>query len=116
MGLFALVAVGLMGALNEVSLATLESGDSAFVTRQLRSYLTEVVHDGGLQAGHLKTEPDERGIWLETEVEELALQNEDGKKLPGMLRIEVTAYQGSANSEPIDRAETWIYRPLFSGR
>jgi len=114
LALFVMAAVGLMGALNEIGLASIESGDAARLTRTLRSHLTEVTREGLLKPGEFETEADAQGIRLRTVVEELSLRNEAGLELPEMFRIEVTAFRGSSGSDPLDRAETWIYRPLYS--
>ena len=115
MALFVMVAVGLMGALNEIGLASLESGESARLTRMLRSHLTEVSREGILRPGEFETEANEEGIRLRTVVEELTLQSEQGFDLPEMYRVEVTALRGP-RGEPLDRAEIWIYRPLYAPR
>jgi type II secretory pathway component PulJ len=115
MALFVMVAVGLMGALNEIGLASLESGESARLTRMLRSHLTEVTREGILRPGEFETEADEQGIRLRTIIEELSMQSEQGVDLPEMYRVEVSAVQGSGR-EALDRAEIWVYRPLYAPR
>ena len=115
MALFVMVAVGLMGALNEIGLASLESGESARLTRMLRSHLTEVTREGILKPGEFETEANEEGIRLRTVVEELSMQSEQGFDLPEMYRVEVTALRGS-RGESLDRAEIWVYRPLYAPR
>lgn len=115
MALFVMVAVGLMGALNEIGMASLESGEAARLTRTLRSHLTEVTREGVLRPGEFETEANADGIRLRTVVEELSLQSEFGFDLTEMYRVEVTAVRGS-RGESLDRAETWVYRPLYSPR
>ena len=115
LALFVMAAVGLMAALNEIGMASLESGESARLTRMLRSHLTEATRQAQLRPGEFDTEANAEGIRLRTVVEELELQSQDGIDLPEMYRIEVTAFRGSRR-EPLDRAETWIYRPLYAPR
>ena len=115
LALFVMVAVGLMGALNEIGLATLESGESAHLTRMLRSHLTEVTREGILRPGEFETEADEQGIRMRTIVEELSLQSEQGFDLQEMYRVEVSAVRGSGG-EALDHAEIWVYRPLYAPR
>lgn len=115
LALFVMAAVGLMAALNEIGMATLESGESARLTRMLRSQLTEVTHGGRLLPGEFESDTNEPGIRLRTVVEAMSMQSQTGVDLPEMFRVEVTAYRGSLR-EPLDRAETWIYRPLYAPR
>ena len=43
------------------------------------------------------------------------MQSEQGFDLPEMYRVEVTALRGS-RGESLDRAEIWVYRPLYAPR
>ncbi len=125
MGLFAAVSVSLVKALHITSRAAASIQDEMRIQRVLQSAmidalsnpnieegetvvdLTELTGDGGDQLPFLRGQ-------LETIVEPMELENEDGQLLENMFLIRVTFYWFADGSEMQKTAETWRYAPLYT--
>lgn len=121
-GLFAAVAVSLVKALHMTSQAASVIQDGMRIDRVLRSAMTEALSNPYLEEGTQKvkltdiTGDDESFLpgEVETTVEPIELENEDGQVLQNMYRIEVVFYWRGADGEWSEqRAETWRYASLY---
>ncbi|MGB2186892.1 MAG: hypothetical protein ACPH5P_09490 [Akkermansiaceae bacterium] len=121
-GLFATVAVSLVKALHMTSNTASVIRDGMRIDRVLRSAMTEALSNPYLEEGTQKvkitdiTGDDESFLpgEIETIVEPMELENEDGQVLQNMYRIEVVFYWRGADGEWNEqRAETWRYGSLY---
>ena len=122
LGLFAAVAVSLVKALHMTSQTAVMIQDSMRVDRVLRSAMTEALSNPYLKEGTQKVDiseltGDDKSFFsgeLETIVEALELENEDGQLLQNMYRIEVIFYwRGSDGEWQEQGVETWRYGNLY---
>lgn len=121
-GLFAAVAVSLVKALQMTSKAAVMIQDGMRVDRVLRSAMTEALANPYLEEGTEKVSiteltGDDRSFFsgeIETIVEPIELENEDGQLLQNMYRIAVVFYWRGADGEwQQQEAETWRYSSLY---
>ena len=122
LGLFAAVAVSLVKALHMTSQTASVIQQGMLIDRVLRSAMTEALSNPYLEEGTQKVSiseltGDEESLFsgeLETTVEPLELENEDGQLLQNMYRIEVVFYWRGIDGEwQEQRAETWRYANLY---
>lgn len=122
LGLFAAVAVSLVKALHMTSQTASVIQHGMLIDRVLRSAMTEALSNPYLEEGSKKVSiseltGDEESVFsgeLETIVEPLELENEDGQLLQNMYRIEVVFYWRGIDGEwQEQRAETWRYANLY---
>jgi hypothetical protein len=115
LGLFGLAAVGLMGALNEVSRHTLDTVEESWITEHLRSLLTEISKNPQVQPGEISFDADRNGISYTAVIEQHEPVSAKGETLQNLLHIKVTALRnlGKGRTEVVGEAETLRYLPLF---
>lgn len=122
LGLFAAVAVSLVKALHMTSRTAVMIQDGMRVDRVLRSAMTEALANPYLKEGTEKVSiteltGDDKSFFsgeVETIVEPLELENEDGQLLQNMYRIAVVFYwRGSDGEWQRQGAETWRYGSLY---
>jgi hypothetical protein len=115
LGLFGLAAVGLMGALNEVSRHTLDTVEESWVTERLRSLLTEISKNPQVQPGEISFDADRNGISYKALIEVHEPVSAKGETLRNLVHIRVTALRdlGRGRTEVVSEAETLRYLPLF---
>ena len=122
LGLFAAVAVSLVKALHMTSQTAAMIQDGMRIDRVLRSAMTEALSNPYIKEGTQKVDiaeltGDDKSFFsgeLETIVEALELENEDGQLLQNMYRIEVIFYwRGSDGEWQRQGAETWRYENLY---
>ena len=122
LGLFAAVAVSLVKALHMTSQTAAMIQDGMRVDRVLRSAMTEALSNPYLKEGTQKVDiaeltGDDKSFFsgeLETIVEALELENEDGQLLQNMYRVEVIFYWRSSDGEWQEQgAEPWRYGNLY---
>lgn len=121
-GLFAAVAVSLVKALQMTSKTAVMIQDGMRVDRVLRSAMTEALANPYLEEGTEKVSiteltGDDQSFFsgeIETIVEPMELENEDGQLLQNMYRIAVVFYwRGDDGEWQQQRAETWRYSNLY---
>lgn len=121
-GLFAAVAVSLVKALQMTSKTAVMIQDGMRVDRVLRSAMTEALANPYLEEGTEKVSiteltGDDQSFFsgeIETIVEPMELENEDGQLLQNMYRIAVVFYwRGDDGEWQEQRAETWRYSNLY---
>ena len=120
--LFAAVAVSLVKALQMTSKTAVMIQDGMRVDRVLRSAMTEALANPYLEEGREKVSiteltGDDQSFFsgeIETIVEPMELENEDGQLLQNMYRIAVVFYwRGDDGEWQQQRAETWRYSNLY---
>ncbi len=122
LGLFAAVAVSLVKALHMTSKTAVMIQDGMRVDRVLRSAMTEALANPYLEEGAEKVNiteltGDDRSFFsgeIETIIEPVELENEDGQLLQNMYRIAVVFYWRGGDGEwQSQSAETWRYGSLY---
>lgn len=121
LGLFSAVAVSLVKALHMTSMTATLIQDEMRVDRILRSAMTDVLSEPSLEEGSETVDltditGDETSFanaQIETIIEPLELENEDGQLLQNMFRIEVIFHWETENGWQEQSAETWRYGNLY---
>lgn len=121
LGLFSAVAVSLVKALHMTSQTAGIIQDEMRIERILRSAMTDALSNPNLEEGSETVDlteitGDEKSFFtgqIETIVEPLELENEDGQLLQNMFRIEVIFYWQVDGEWQEQRAETWRYANLY---
>jgi len=122
LGLFSAVAVSLVKALHMTSETAATIQDKMRIDRILRSAMTDALSNPNLEES--SGEPvdlteitgDEESFFtgqIETIVESIELENEDGQLLQNMFRIEVIFHWQVDGVWQEQSAETWRYRNLY---
>lgn len=121
LGLFSSVAVSLVTALNMTSRTAVLIQEELEVTRILQSAMTDAISNPDLEEGSVSVDLTEitgdessfqRGQ-IETIVEPIELENEDGQLLQNMFRIEVIYHWETDEGWQKISAETWRYANLY---
>jgi len=121
LGLFATVAVSLTKALDVTSRTAFIIQDEVMIDQILQSALTDALSNPVLEESLVSksltdlTGDDESFFAgeIETLIEPLELESEEGKLLPEMFRIKVTFYWTVDNEIKEQSAETWRYNKLY---
>ncbi len=121
LGLFATVAVSLTKALHVTSRTAHTIQDEMAIGQILQSALIDALSNPDLEEGVFSVPltditGDEESFFageVETLVEPLELENDNGELLPGMFLIRVTFYWTFENEEHQQSAETWRYNRLY---
>lgn len=121
LGLFSAVAVSLVKALHMTSRTAATIQDELRVERILSSAMTDALSQPNLEEGSETVDlteitGDEMSFFtgqIETIVEPLELENEDGQLLQNMFRIEVIFHWQFEGEWQQQSAETWRYANLY---
>ena len=121
LGLFSAVAVSLVKALHMTSQTASMIQDELKIDRILRSAMTNVLSRPNLEEGSETVDltditGDEVSFFtgqIETIIEPMELENEDGQLLQNMFRIEVIFHWETENGWQQQSAETWRYANLY---
>ena len=121
LGLFSAVAVSLVKALHMTSRTAVLIQEEMQIEQILRSAMTEALSNQNLEEGresvdYTQITGDDRSFFqgqIETVVEPLELENEDGQLLQNMFRIEVVFHWQTENGWQKQSAETWRYANLY---
>ncbi len=121
LGLFSAVAVSLVKALHMTSRTALLIQDEMRIERILRSAMTDALSNPNIEEGSETVDlteitGDEKSFFtgqIETIVEPLELENEDGQLLQSMFRIEVIFHWQIDGEWQQQSAETWRYANLY---
>lgn len=124
--LFGMAALGLLRALTTMSQAANTAKMELRMMSVLESTLTQFARQPRLEetARPIVSEPDESGVWTETQILEMNEKNgnllqtdesEQGGRQPlqQMYHIRVTAFWEFAGQRGEETAETYRYGPLF---
>ena len=121
MGLFAAVSVSLVKALHVTSQASILIQDDVRIQNVLRSALTDALSNPQLEESNETVSltditgddlPFLSGD-LQTLIEPMEMENEDGQLLQNMFRIKVTFYWFANGEQREESAETWRYANLY---
>lgn len=121
LGLFSAVAVSLVKALHMTSRTSTLIQEEMQVDRILRSAMIDALSNPNLEEGtETKALTDMTGDStsfengeIETIIEPLELENEDGQALQNMFRIEVIYHWQTDDGWQEQSAETWRYGNLY---
>ena len=121
LGLFSAVAVSLVKALHMTSRTASLIQDEMKVDRILRSAMVDVLSRPNLEEGSETVDLTEitgdetsfENSQIETIIEPIELENEDGQLLQNMFRIEVIFHWQTDDGWQEQRAETWRYANLY---
>ena len=121
LGLFSAVAVSLVKALHMTSETAATIQDRMRIDRILRSAMTDALSNPNLEEGSetfdlTEITGDEESFFtgqIETIIEPMELENEDGQLLQNMFRIEVIFYWQAEGGWQEQSAETWRYGNLY---
>lgn len=124
MGLFAAVSVSLVKALSMTSRTASSIQDEMRIQRVLKSAMIDALSNPTLEEGETTVDlmditgdgaeqlPFLRGD-IETVIELMEMENEDGQLLQDMYRIRVTFYWFADGEWQQQTAETWRYANLY---
>ena len=121
MGLFAAVSVSLVKALHVTSQTSILIQDDMRIQRVLRSALTDALSNPQLEESDQTVDLAEitgddlpfLSGELQTLIEPLELENEEGQLLQNMFRIKVTLHWFADGEQKQASAETWRYADLY---
>jgi hypothetical protein len=121
LGLFSSVAVSLVKALHMTSRTASMIQDELRIDRILRSAMIDVLSTPNLEEGSETVDlteitGDEVSFFsgqIETIIEPMELENEDGQLLQNMFRIEVIFHWETDDGWQKQSAETWRYANLY---
>ena len=114
LGVFGLAAMGLIKALTVAAQTAVVSQLELRMILRLQSTLTEYSKIARIEEGRWQSDPDELGVWTETEVVPLEdIQNSEGQILNDMFRIRVTGYYDNFGQVGEMSAETLRYARLY---
>ena len=113
LGLFGLVAVGLVQALQATAEASRASRVEMHVVRNLQSLMTELSKMDSYDEVPEPTQPDAMGVVYSFEVEEMEIETEEGEVLNDMYRLRVVADWERHGEKDQMASETWRFLPLY---
>ncbi len=111
--LFGMISVGFTAALQQIALGALRSGDEMRLQRMFETFLTEASKVAELEPGDFSIMTDENGVYYSREIEELELENMDGRALEGMFRVAIRAQWDSPGGDQERLVELIRYEPLY---
>jgi hypothetical protein len=115
LGLFALVAVGMTQALDQIAQTSTLARQEAQLLRALDSALAEVVHQPELVKSRYDFPRSGDGIDVAAVVEKVELRTREKAILDHMYRIQVDAWLKDGAQEVLRRSiETYVYSPQSS--
>ena len=110
---FSLVAVSLVGSIQQMGRLADRTRTESDVMRQLQARIEEQVRNPFIQAFHRKSKPDETGVSYEISVQPVEIQNSEGVRLSQMFRIYARASWKSGQVTQTREAETLRYAMLY---
>lgn len=114
LSLFAIVGVALITALNQIGKLAFEARRESVLARILDSELRAAMTVPTLEEGEVVKELDELKIEIKTIIEPMEdIENQDGRVLQQMYRIEVQASWYEDNQWNEMFVETWRYGRLY---
>jgi type II secretory pathway pseudopilin PulG len=111
---FAIVVVSLVVALQRTAKAAEVAREEAKLSRILESAMKEALSVPVLEEGTTTVVIEELELEIDTAIEPLELENQDGQLLQGMFRIKVTALMPKDGEWQEQRsAQTYRYAQLY---
>lgn len=114
--IFGMTALALMKALTIGTQTALISQVELRMILRLQSTLTEYSKVPNIEEGAWTSDPDELGVYTQTEVVRLQLLNADGQELPEMYHIIVRAFYENFGQRGEMMAETFRYARLYQSQ
>jgi len=115
--LFAMAALALSGALNQVGLLALESAEATRGSQLIYSRVIELSRAPDLRTGVEQVDVPGSSLMLESTVEEFRATNEKGENLDQLFRIQVRLLEkeGPRAGQVLGKMETYRYGPFYRG-
>lgn len=112
LGLFALVAVGMTRALNQIAQTSKLSRMEARVLRVLESVLAEAIHQPQIEPGSVTFPDRDDGVQARVAISKAKLINQDKVELDRMLLVHAEAWIDDGDDRVMERTiETYVYAP-----
>lgn len=112
LGLFALVAVGLTQALDQIAQTSTLSRQEAQLLRVMDSVLAEVVHQPEFKQAQYDFPPTAEGIRAHASIERAEVYSREKTLLDHLYRIQVNVSLFDDSTEVLRRSiETYVYSP-----
>ena len=111
--IFGMTALSLMKALSIGTQTALISQVELRMILRLQSTLTEYSKVAVMEEGSYSSNPDELGVYTQTQVVKLELQNADGQPLPEMFHVTVQAFYENFGQKGEMTADTYRYGRLY---
>ncbi len=112
-GVFSMAATGFVVALHRVGKLASDAQRELRITRALESSLEEALSLPTLEEGKTTVELEDFGMEVDTLIEPLEIENQEGELLQEMWRIEVTVFWLEGDRWEERSAETWRYGRLY---
>ena len=110
---FSMAATGFVVALRKTGDIAAATQREVRITRALESALHEALSLPDLEEGKTTLELEDSGMEIDTLIEPLEIENQDGQLLQNMFRIEVTVFWLEDDDWQDRSAETWRYANLY---
>lgn len=111
--MFTTVALTLVEAVNEIGKLSIEVHREAQILLRLESILEENSKVPQIEAGELRTDPDEFGASYEVIVERVEMRSGEGFLLPNIFSVRVNASWPDGSGDRVVSAETYRYAPMY---
>ena len=110
---FSTAATGFVVALHKTGEVAAATQREMKITRVLESALHEALSLPTLEEGKTTLELEDSGMEIDTLIEPIEIENQDGQLLQEMYRIEVTVFWIEDDEWQERSAETWRYARLY---
>ena len=110
---FSIAATGFVVALHKTGDVAAATQREMKITRVLESALHEALSLPTLEEGKTTLELEDSGMEVDTLIEPIEMENQDGQLLQEMFRIEVTVFWLEDDEWQERSAETWRYARLY---
>lgn len=110
---FSMAATGFVVALHKTGDIAAATQREVRITRALESALHEALSLPDIEEGKTTLELEDSGMEIDTLIEPLEIENQDGQLLQNMFRIEVTVFWLENDDWEERSAETWRYGNLY---
>jgi hypothetical protein len=112
LGLFSIVAVGMIRALDQIAQTSKQSRQEAQVLRVLESVLAEVSHQPELKATSVSFPKSPEGVDAKASIAKVKLITKDKTELDHMFLIKAEAWLETGFKKSLKRhMETYVYSP-----
>jgi len=110
---FSMAATGFVVALHKMGDVAAATQREVRITRALESALHEALSLPTLEEGKTTLELEDSGMEIDTLIEPIEIENQEGQLLQEMFRIEVTVFWLEDDDWEERSAETWRYARLY---
>lgn len=113
LAVFSIAATGFVVALHRSADLAMLTQREIRITRVLESALHEALSLPTLEEGKTTLELEDSGMEIDTLIEPIEIENQDGQLLQEMFKIEVTVFWVEGDEWQERSAETWRYARLY---